>query len=317
MSIFEKNFKTLADALALAEIGQILPIWSVKDGHCRCPRKTECPSAGKHPVGNMVPHGLSDATQDQDQIVGWWLQAPWANIGLVANDDFWVLDVDPGHGGDGSLAKLETLIGPLPVTVVARTGSGGRHIFFKPPADKKLRNTVNVLGNEYPGLDTRAGSRGYVVGVGSLHKSGRRYEWASGCAPGQIEIARGPEWLIERVVEKPRTRRNIALPLGSITDLERRRAQGLLEWAANECASAAEGERNNVLFKMAAMVGGWIGAGYLDRTEAEAALEEAGLPTRENNAAVGAATPRPLESAHGDRLGAPRYAGTRRRGVGD
>ncbi len=269
------NLHMALQAAELAKLGAVFPIWSVKDGRCRCPQGTGCPGAGKHPIGSMVPHGLIDASRELSQITQWFVRAPWANIGLVANDDFWILDVDPGHGGEESITKIEVITGPLPKTVVAITGSGGRHIFFKPPAGKRVRNTTNVLGEEFPGLDTRAGNRGYIVAVGSIHRSGRRYEWAPGCAPGEVEVAEAPGWLIERVVEKPRERRSAPMP-ASITDLERRRAQGLLEWAANEAASAAQGERNNTLFKMAAMVGGWVGAGYLTRHDAEAALEDAG-----------------------------------------
>ena len=280
-------------------------MWSSKEGRCTC--RTECKRPGKHPIGYLVPRGLLDATQDQDQVISWWVTAPWANIGLVANSDFWVLDVDAGHGGCDSLAKLESTYGALPATVQSRTGGGGLHLFFKPPLGKKVRNTTNIFGDEFPGIDTRAGDRGYVVAPPSMHKSGQRYAWAPGRAPGEVEVAEPPQWLVERVIEKPRVRPKVAAPLvrDDITDLDLRRAQGLLDWAANEVQGAAEGERNNTLFKMSAMVGGWVGGGYLERSEAEAALEEAGEACGLDSREVQATMANGLDRGESDPQGLP------------
>lgn len=83
------------------------------------------------------------------------------NIGLVANQDWWALDIDPKSGGDGSLAKLEAKFGALPKTVTSRTGSNGRHLLFKAPKDgRRVRNAAKTLGDEFPGIDTRAGGQG-------------------------------------------------------------------------------------------------------------------------------------------------------------
>ena len=44
-----------------------------------------------------------------------------------------VLDIDPNHGGDASVGRLERQLAPLPVTVQATTGGGGRHLYFAHP----------------------------------------------------------------------------------------------------------------------------------------------------------------------------------------
>jgi hypothetical protein len=262
--------------LELTRVGDIFPAYSVKDGVCRCRCKAECRNAGKHPIGFLVPRGLLDATRDSLQIMQWYGRVPWANWALVAGNDWWALDVDPRHGGDASLAKLQDQHGNLPKTVLSRTGGGGLHFFFRAPSENKVRNTTNVLGHDYPGLDTRAGGRGYVIAPPSVHKSGRDYRWEPDCAPGQIEVASAPDWLIDGVIEKPRVRRMVEPPKADdITELDRRRAQGLLKWATTRVAEACEGERNNILFQMSARIGSWVGAGYLDQSEAESALEDA------------------------------------------
>ena len=47
-------------------------------------------------------------------------------------------------------------------------------------------------------MDIR-GQGGFAVLPASMHESGRRYGWAPGCAPYEIEIATAPEWLLAAV----------------------------------------------------------------------------------------------------------------------
>ena len=66
---------------------------------------------------------------------------------------FWVLDVDPRHGGDVSLLNLVARYGPLPATRVVITPSGGQHLYFRwEQACALMTNTAGKLG---PGLDIR------------------------------------------------------------------------------------------------------------------------------------------------------------------
>jgi len=103
-----------------------------------------------------------------------------------------VLDVDPRHRGDDTLAELESQHGKLPDTVEALTGGGGRHIFFEHPRTA-VTNSVAALG---PGLDIRGGS-GYVVAPPSVHASGRTYEWEGSSRPDQQRLAAMPVWFFE------------------------------------------------------------------------------------------------------------------------
>jgi len=123
-------------------------------------------AGGKTP---LTAHGLKDATTDSEQIGEWWTRWPDANVGIATGrgSDLVVVDVDPRHGG--TLASL----GELPRTARVRTGGGGWHLYFRYPQGEDVRNSSNKVA---PGIDVR-GEGGYVVAPGSLHESGRRYEW--------------------------------------------------------------------------------------------------------------------------------------------
>ena len=118
----------LAAALEYAALGwPVLPIFEIRDaGQCACgdPR---CESPGKHPVGRLVPRGLKQATTDPEVIHRWFNAAPTANLAVAAGvkAGIVVIDVDPRHGGDESLANLEAEHGTLPDTILQLTGGGG------------------------------------------------------------------------------------------------------------------------------------------------------------------------------------------------
>jgi hypothetical protein len=95
-------------------------------------------------------------------------------------DHLVVLDVD-GLEGARSVAVLEAELGPLPATWEQTTGHG-RHLIFAADA---VGNSTRGLGSP-PGVDVRAGRRGYVVAAPSQHASGRRYERAGPTEPTEL-----------------------------------------------------------------------------------------------------------------------------------
>lgn len=144
------------------------------------------------------------ATSNPGQITAWFGETDYS-VGIATGRGTLVLDIDRasegGHKADGApaLAALETKHGPLPKTLEARTGSGGRHLYFRTPEGVGTRNTAGKLA---PALDTR-GDGGYVLAPPSMHASGRRYEWIDSSAP----IADAPAWLLELIREPERPRR--------------------------------------------------------------------------------------------------------------
>ena len=129
----------------------------------------------------------------EQEIRGWLGLWPDANLAVVTGSvsGVVVLDVDPRHDGEASLESLEREHGPLPATVEAATGGGGRHFYFR-PREAPVRTRIGIA----PGLDLK-GEGGVVVVPPSLHPSGRRYTWRRGHDPGRMAVAELPEWLLE------------------------------------------------------------------------------------------------------------------------
>lgn len=145
--------------------------------------------------------GFKDATTDHAKIAQWWTQHPTAGIGSPVPEGFFVLDIDPRHGGEESLEKLIEENGPLPPTVTTRTGSGGRHLRFRMPRGyhgSQLRGSIG------PGLDVKAGGKGYVVLPPSPHRSGQTYSFEPYCDPETQQVADSPSWLLTLVLANRR-----------------------------------------------------------------------------------------------------------------
>lgn len=155
---------------------------------CSC-GKPDCDNIGKHP---RTQHGYKDATIDLHQIKEWWRIFPSANIGLATGEKsrFVVLDIDIKSNGPASLNELEMKYGSLPETLTVKTGSGGKHYYFRQP-----QVSIGCRGGLFPGIDVR-GNGGYVVAPPSLHAAGDHYEFE-----GNVDdIAELPDWLLELAI---------------------------------------------------------------------------------------------------------------------
>lgn len=166
-------------ALQCARLGlRVFPVWQpAASVGCVCPKGQECQNAGKHPIHS---DWQTEATTNTSQIDEWSERYPNANYGILTTD-LVVVDVDPRNGGDP-----KNLPDWLPrTTFVVKTGGGGWHFGFLPPAGERIRS-----GKLGPGLDVK-GKGGFVVAPGSLHASGARYQWA-GEPPAPDTVAGWP-----------------------------------------------------------------------------------------------------------------------------
>ncbi|MCE9567001.1 MAG: bifunctional DNA primase/polymerase [Planctomycetes bacterium] len=159
------------------------------------------PAAGVNWQGDF-DHGkqpmisIHQASSDETQLKAWATMYKGCNWIHVPNDAEAVLDVDPRHGGDALLARLETENGPLPRTVRSRTGGGGWHYYFTSPPGLQVKQ--NILACE--GLTLAAGSRMGVVVPPSRHRSGGVYSWD--LAPWDGARAAIPDWLLQLATGK-------------------------------------------------------------------------------------------------------------------
>jgi hypothetical protein len=159
----------------------------------------------------------------EDEIKDWYQRWPDGNVGIVTGEvsGLVVLDIDPKHDGDSSLAELIQEHGPLPHTIEAISGGGGRHVYFAHPGGI-VRNKVGLV----PGIDLR-GDGGCVVAPPSVHASGKCYSWLQGHDPQHTTLAPSPIWLLREA-----------------TGVQQRLGHTLEYWRHLVAEGVAEGERN-------------------------------------------------------------------------
>ncbi|TKJ38952.1 MAG: hypothetical protein CEE38_04450 [Planctomycetes bacterium B3_Pla] len=135
----ERMDRTLECALYYISQGwPVLPLHTIKGGHCTCPRKKPC-KPGKHPYSPLVPNGSKDATTDEETILKWFGGDYDVNIGILAGKEsgLVLLDIDPEHGGNESLKKYPKLL----LTPSVKTGGGGRGAVEKGEIASSLRSS--------------------------------------------------------------------------------------------------------------------------------------------------------------------------------
>lgn len=210
-------------------------------------------------------------------------------IGAVCGVKFDVIDVDPRNGGTASLSALQAAGLMPPVYGVARTPSGGQHLFVAPTG---FRTDHKHLG---PGIDLQAGNadgvgRGFVfikptirtnkeTGEVCTYKFEMPIDW-DGLREGVGHPDAEPfiEWLKDKIGETEE------LPLapkfqGTHDDKQQTYLTVTLRKICEDVADATGGERNNILNAKAFYVGRLVSGCGLDAVAASADLERAGLQT--------------------------------------
>jgi hypothetical protein len=146
--------------------------------------------------------GCLDATTDPDMIRQWWEADVTRNVGIAtgAASGLFAIDVDPRNGGDIALEQLEATHGPLPDTVEALTGGGGRHLLYRmTPALAPV--TWSPIAT---GLDVK-GDHAYIVAPPSIHPNGGVYAWEHSRHPLEVPIAEPPAWLVAMLTKSTST----------------------------------------------------------------------------------------------------------------
>ena len=125
-------------------------------------------------------------------------------FGVLLNPEDLILDIDPRNfkAGDNPWKRFKEDL-KLPDlgknTYKVKTGGGGAHVYLKKPPEMSLVFKLH----DYPGIDIKAGFKdkgSYVIGPGSNHESGNKYEVIKGSAIEHIEEA--PEALLKLATKK-------------------------------------------------------------------------------------------------------------------
>lgn len=136
-----------------------------------------------NPKGKRVARrfGKISSSRDEETIMKWWGELPQLNIGISTSsykNNIFVIDVDIKNGIDG-VAELKRLIKNndlvIPKTTIAKSGSGGYHLYFRNSNGKK----VTCSDGGKLGIDVR-GERAHIVVPPSVNKDGNTYEWYFG-----------------------------------------------------------------------------------------------------------------------------------------
>jgi hypothetical protein len=254
-------------ALAYVERGwAVVPLHDVSAGSCSCGSADPdhvWNQGGKHP---LYERWQTNPLRDPARVAEQWAARPMANIGIATGvtSGFWVLDVDPDHGGDMALAALVGAYGPLPETYAVLTGSGGTHYYFALPDWE-----VTASRGRLPaGLDVR-GRGGQVVAPPSVSSKGP-YRVGS-----DVAIAPAPAWLLElirpRQVEGYSPVTKLDLPATGGPDRARAYAAAAVRAELGELAAAVPGTRNETAFRVACRLAELVNAEWSGFDGAEVA----------------------------------------------
>jgi|TARA_Y100000296_G_scaffold8879_1_gene10433 hypothetical protein len=122
-------------------------------------------SRTKKPIVGWTEYQKKPASEKL--VLQWWTKHPNASIGLITGEvsGVTVVDVDKEKQGLSTLKALK-----LPMTRIAKTGSGGFHYYYQ------YTDHVYTKAGVLQGIDIR-NNGGFVVVPPSLHENGKRYEW--------------------------------------------------------------------------------------------------------------------------------------------
>lgn len=213
-------------------LSEEIPIFSLygvmADGSCEC-GNPDCRAILKHPRASNWQHSPV-FSEDQIEVMEFMGHLK-TGYGVLITGKLLLVDTDARNGGVASYAKLcERIPDVAAAGLIVKTGSGGgsQHNYMLAPPGVALMQSHP----DYPGIDFK--STGYVVGPGSLHASGNRYEAVIG-TPADITPA--PAALIELLRRPERHRSTVD---GKSVDISTDELRELLEAIPNNSSTDYE-----------------------------------------------------------------------------
>jgi hypothetical protein len=183
----------------------------------------------KKPLLSWLPYQTQKA--DKAEIEKWLQQfGNDMNIGIVTGAISGIIVVDVEK--DGSTADLTP-------TVIAKSGGGGWHYYYKHPG-VEVKNATRIRE-----LTDIRGDGGYVVAPPSSHPSGGYYEWVASF--DMADLADLPEWVFNK-------KQQTILPIAKDWPVI---AQGVSEGSRNEGAAKLTGKLLHDLSQELWTTAGW------------------------------------------------------------
>lgn len=234
----------------------------------------------KKPAGPWTKYRETPASPEQ--ISSW--DSSDCNVGVICGRASGIIVVDI----DSEDAAAYYAAQDPPKTPCVKTAKG-HHYYFAAP-NSEIGNRVGVDDRRF---DVR-GDGGYVVGAGSIHESGVKYEWV--VSPDEVPFAELPPKLLD-LIRKPNAP-TVGHSTASITHANTdnrfmRYLKRILKEKAKFLREAEEGRRNDTLFRVAVSLANDVAGAYADWSPfADALLKEAkaaGLDEREATATLASA----------------------------
>lgn len=222
---------------------KVFPCHTIVRGACSCTKGRDCESPGKHP---RTTNGVKDATDNPEMVRRWlerWPDSNWA-VACGAASGILVIDIDPRKNGFDSIDELEMNRpdGPLPYTLQSNTGGSGRHHIFAYPAGSGVGNRNNWMS----GVDVKSDG-GYIILPEAEHITGGIYTWKNWGTP----LAPLPADILQMLLRTSGTSAGSSDLADTSTILQ----------------GVPEGERDNVLFKLACRLRRQLGDGARSAVE--------------------------------------------------
>lgn len=162
---------------------------------CSVNHIASCRTPGKRPWPKWK--GYQDELISVDDLDHQFGQIPDSNVGLILGPVSGLvrIDVDGDHGRE--LLKIKSG-GDLPETLEFTSGGSGSGLLYRIPDGAIVRTTTATGDGEHQELRFQAKGAQTVLPP-SIHPTGRKYEWAPGRSPWEIEAAFAPDWLLREL----------------------------------------------------------------------------------------------------------------------
>jgi AAA domain/Bifunctional DNA primase/polymerase, N-terminal len=146
-----------------------------------------CARPGKHPRTQL---DIADATVDPEDIKRFWKKWPNAKIGIVMGWPGKLLAlVTDGQAGRRTLQGIIAAHGKLPATPTIRHRDTRIYLFEVdgiPPSSRDFGDGVRIVGDA-----------DLIIAPSTLPGLNSQRRFANGRAPGQVKIAKAPNWMLK------------------------------------------------------------------------------------------------------------------------